>query len=46
MTNERHFIVQVGQYFKVRRDLAEMWSSAGAGIGILTFSLLYCQAIG
>ena len=37
---------KVGQYFKMRRDVAEMWSSAGVGIGILAFSLLYCQAIG
>ena len=38
--------MKVGQYFKMRRDVAEMWSSAGVGIGILAFSLLYCQAIG
>ena len=36
----------LGQYFKLRRDVAEMWSQAGTGIGILVFSLLYSQAIG
>ena len=38
--------IMVGQYFKMRRDLAEMWSIAGVGIGVLAFSLLYFQAVG
>ena len=38
--------IMVGQYFKLRRDLAEMWSIAGTGIGVLSFSLLYFQAVG
>ena len=38
--------MMVGQYFKIRRDLAEMWSVAGVGMGIVIFSLLYSQAIG
>ena len=38
--------MMVGQYFKLRRNLAEMWSLSGIGIGILIFSLLYFQAIG
>ena len=38
--------IMVGQYFKMRRDLAEMWSIAGTGIGVLSFSLLYFQAVG
>ena len=38
--------MMVGQYFKMRRDLAEMWSLSGVGMGILVFSLLYFQAIG
>ena len=38
--------IMVGQYFKIRRDLAEMWSSAGVGIGVLAISLLYFQAVG
>ena len=37
--------IMVGQYFKMRRDLAEMWSIAGVGIGVLAFSLLYFQAV-
>lgn len=38
--------LMVGQYFKERRDLAEVWVGSGAGLGILTFSLLYSKAIG
>ena len=38
--------MMVGQYFKMRRDLAEMWSVSGVGMGILIFSLLYFQSIG
>ena len=38
--------IMVGQYFKMRRDLAEMWSIAGVGIGVLALSLLYFQAVG
>ena len=36
----------VGQYFKERRDLAEVCVGSGAGLGILLFSLLYSKAIG
>ena len=38
--------MMVGQYFKMRRDVAEMCSVAGVGMGIVIFSLLYSQAIG
>ena len=38
--------LMVGQYFKTRRELAEMFVLTGPGIGIALFSLLYRQSLG
>ena len=38
--------LMVGQYFKVRRELVEMFVLSGPGIGIILFSLLFKQSIG
>ena len=38
--------LMVGQYFKVRRELVEMFVLSGPGIGIIVFSLLFKQSIG
>jgi hypothetical protein len=36
----------VGQYFKDRRELAEMFVLSGPGIGIIIFSSLYRISLG
>ena len=38
--------LMVGQYFKDRRELAEMIVLTGPGIGIIVFSILYKETIG
>ena len=38
--------LMVGQYFKDRRELAEMIVLSGPGIGIIVFSLLYGISLG
>ena len=38
--------LMVGQYFKVRREVAETLVLAGPGLGLLTFSILYKRSIG
>jgi len=37
--------LMVGQYFKARRELVEMFVLSGPGLGIILFSLLYKQSI-
>lgn len=36
----------VGQYFKEKREVAEMVVLCGPGFGLLVFSLLYKHAVG
>ena len=38
--------LMVGQYFKDRRELAEMFVLSGPGIGIILFSILYKESTG
>ena len=38
--------LMVGQYFKERREIAEMWVMSGAGVGVTVFSILYRQSLG
>ena len=40
--------LMVGQYFKERRRIAEMWvmSGAGVGVGVTIFCILYRQSLG
>ena len=38
--------LMVGQYFKARRELVEMFVLTGPGIGVVIFSLLYRQSLG
>ena len=38
--------LMVGQYFKERREVAEMWVLSGVGVGVSIFSILYRQSLG
>ncbi len=42
--NNSSFILSNSQYFKRRREAAEMWSSAGAGVGVAVFANAFSSA--
>ena len=38
--------LMVGQYFRDKREVVEMWGLAGVGLGVVLFSILYTEVVG